>query len=152
MTGGGTPSTKISNFWQGDIPWISSSDLFENDIYRIRINHHISEDAVKYSSAKLIQPKSILVVTRVGLGKVAVNEQTLCTSQDFTSLFSKNMNPYYFAYLIQKTINKEKSQGSTIKGISSRELAKQNISYPSIDEQNKISALINEIDKKMLKS
>lgn len=149
LTGGGTPSTKILNFWQGNIPWISSSDLFENNIYLININRHISEDAVKHSSTKLIQPKSILVVTRVGLGKVAVTEQTLCTSQDFTSLFSQNINPYYFAYLIQKRINNGKSQGSTIKGISSHELAKQNISYPSIEEQNRVFSLVNMIDRKI---
>ncbi len=149
ITGGGTPSTKISNFWQGNIPWISSSDLLENNIYQININHHISEEAVKHSSTKFISPKSILVVTRVGLGKVAVSEQTLCTSQDFTSLFSKNVNPYYFAYLIQKEINNEKSQGSTIKGISRNELANENIYFPSIAEQNKVYALINAVDKKI---
>ena len=89
------------------------------------------------------------MVTRVGLGKVAVSEQTLCTSQDFTSLFSKNVNPYYFAYLIQKEINNEKSQGSTIKGISRNELANENIYFPSIAEQNKVYALINAVDKKI---
>ena len=149
MVGGGTPSTKIANFWQGNIPWISSSDLVENNIYKINITRHISEDAVKHSSTKLISPKSILVVTRVGLGKIAVAEKTLCTSQDFTSLFSQNVNPYYFAYLIQKTINNEKSQGSTIKGISSYEIAKKTLSYPLIDEQNKVFKFINAIDRKI---
>ncbi|MDE7105499.1 MAG: restriction endonuclease subunit S, partial [Ruminococcus sp.] len=37
IIGGGTPSTKIPEYWNGDIPWISSSDLKENDVFNINI-------------------------------------------------------------------------------------------------------------------
>ena len=139
LKGGGTPSTNRSEFWQGNIPWISSSDLIENDIYLIKEHRFITFSAIENSSTKLIPEESILVVTRVGVGKVAVNQHALCVSQDFTCLTKKtHISSYYFAYLVQKLLKRHCSQGSTIKGISSNDIADFVIWYPDIEEQNKI--------------
>ena len=69
FVGGGTPSTSNQEFWNGDIPWISSSDLNEEDIYSISYQRFITEEAVKQSATKIVPPKSILIVSRVGVGK-----------------------------------------------------------------------------------
>ena len=149
MTGGGTPSTKEEKYWLGTMPWISSSDLIEFDINKISETRFISNEAIENSATKIVPAFSILVVTRVGLGKVAVNEHPICTSQDFTNLYSNNINPYYFAYLIQKHLSKKVPQGSTIKGISSKELAKMNLTYPTKNEQDKIYSFLHILDKKI---
>lgn len=44
--GGGTPSTKNELYWNGNIPWISSSDLFDNDIRSININRYITKRCI----------------------------------------------------------------------------------------------------------
>ena len=149
LTGGGTPSTKEEKYWLGTMPWISSSDLIEFDINKISETRFISNEAIENSATKIVPAFSILVVTRVGLGKVAVNEHPICTSQDFTNLYSNNINPYYFAYLIQKHLSKKVPQGSTIKGISSKELAKMNLTYPTKNEQDKIYSFLHILDKKI---
>ena len=149
MTGGGTPSTKEEKYWLGTMPWISSSDLIEFDINKISETRFISNEAIENSATKIVPAFSILVVTRVGLGKVAVNAHPICTSQDFTNLYSNNINPYYFAYLIQKHLSKKVPQGSTIKGISSKELAKMNLTYPTKNEQDKIYSFLHILDKKI---
>ena len=149
LTGGGTPSTKEEKYWLGTMPWISSSDLIEFDINKISETRFISNEAIENSATKIVPAFSILVVTRVGLGKVAVNEHPICTSQDFTNLYSNNVNPYYFAYLIQKHLSKKVPQGSTIKGISSKELAKMNLTYPTKNEQDKIYSFLHILDKKI---
>ena len=97
----------------------------------------------------MLAPFSILVVTRVGVGKVAVNKVPLCTSQDFCNLYAKNINSYYFAYLIQHLLIKKISQGSTIQGISSKEIKKIQLNYPSLEEQNKIASFLNIIESKI---
>ena len=149
MTGGGTPSTKEEKYWLGTMPWISSSDLIEFNINKISETRFISNEAIENSATKIVPAFSILVVTRVGLGKVAVNEHPICTSQDFTNLYSNNVNPYYFAYLIQKHLSKKVPQGSTIKGISSKELAKMDLTFPTKNEQDKIYSFLHVLDKKI---
>ena len=79
LIGGGTPSTKNEEFWNGNIPWISSSDLNENNIYDISISRFINEQAIKNSATKLIPNKSILIVSRVGVGKIVIINKLLCT-------------------------------------------------------------------------
>ena len=147
--GGGTPSTKNTAFWDGPIPWVGSSSLIENNVNDLLISKHISNVALENSSSKLLAPFSILVVTRVGVGKVAVNKVPLCTSQDFCNLYAKNINSYYFAYLIQHLLIKKISQGSTIQGISSKEIKKIQLNYPSLEEQNKIASFLNIIESKI---
>ena len=149
LAGGGTPSTKEEKYWLGTVPWISSSDLSEFDINKITETRYISNEAIQNSTTKIIPAFSILVVNRVGLGKVAVNEHPLCTSQDFTNLYSNEVNPYYFAYLIQKQILKKASQGSTIKGISSKELAKMILTFPIKNEQDKIYSFLHILERKI---
>ena len=106
IIGGGTPDTKNSTFWNGEIAWISSSDIDEENIYKISIRRFINDFAIKNSATNLIPPKSVLIISRVGVGKVAVNEIPLCTSQDTQSLIPKNAYYVFIAYLIKHNINK----------------------------------------------
>ena len=96
--GGGTPSKSILNYWQGNIPWISSSDISGNDIHHIKITRFINDLSVKESATKLIPKNSVLFISRVGVGKLAINKKDLCTSQDFTNFIPKNLNSYYLGY------------------------------------------------------
>jgi type I restriction enzyme S subunit len=77
---GGTPATSNTEYWQGKTPWISSSDLTEDSIYRIRKNRHITEKAIKNSTTNKVPKNSILIVSRVGVGKVAIADEELCIS------------------------------------------------------------------------
>nr|MBA3986323.1 restriction endonuclease subunit S [Flavobacteriales bacterium] len=81
--GGGTPSRANSEYWIGNIPWISSSDISEDDIHNISITQFINKNAIKESATKIIPKGSVLFVSRVGVGKLAINtDNELCTSQD----------------------------------------------------------------------
>lgn len=84
--GGGTPPTKVKEYWKGTIPWISSSDVFENNIRQLSVSRFITEDAIEKSAAKRIPENSICIVCRVGVGKVVITPFELCTSQDFVSI------------------------------------------------------------------
>lgn len=99
--GGGTPSKSITEYWTGNIPWISSSDLESNSIFKINISKFITTKAISESATKIIPPNSILIVSRVGVGKVAINYNELCTSQDFTNLINIKSNPIFLTYLLK---------------------------------------------------
>ena len=58
FTGGGTPNTSNPNYWNGEIPWIQSSDLKEDDVLSLTVKKHISQEGLENSAAKLF-PKTL---------------------------------------------------------------------------------------------
>ncbi len=151
FVGGGTPPTKQNSFWNGEIPWLSSSDLTDDSIYNLFPTRFITKEAISKSATKLIPPKSILIISRVGVGKVAINDVEVCTSQDFTNLIPKKDNPLFLAYLIKQQTEKllAFNQGTSIKGLVKSDLTDIKILLPSIEEQTKIANFISTIDKKI---
>ncbi|MGL6130764.1 MAG: restriction endonuclease subunit S [Fusobacteriaceae bacterium] len=154
IVGGGTPSTKEEYYWKGSIPWISSSDLSEEKINKIKITRFISEEAILNSATKLIPKNSILIVSRVGVGKVAVSDIDLCTSQDFANLTpSINYNSSFLANLIKIKTDYllEFNQGTSIKGFLKSDLESLNILIPHLPEQEKIASFLSRVDIKIEK-
>ena len=145
--GGGTPKTSNESFWNGDIPWIQSSDLTEGDIKNIRINKYISSEAVDSSSAKIIDKGAITIVTRVGVGKLAVVDRDFTTSQDFLSLSGfDDCNVDFIAYQLYRLMQEKAKvlQGTSIKGITKNELLDQKILIPlDIKEQESINQVLS---------
>ncbi|HDE5097512.1 TPA: restriction endonuclease subunit S [Staphylococcus aureus] len=148
--GGGTPNTKIKEFWNGDIPWIQSSDVKVNDLILRQCNKFISKNSIELSSAKLIPANSIAIVTRVGVGKLCLVEFDYATSQDFLSLSSLKYDKIYSLYSLLYTMKKISAnlQGTSIKGITKKELLDSIIKIPhNLEEQQKIGDLFYKIDK-----
>ncbi|MEK6493664.1 restriction endonuclease subunit S [Myroides odoratimimus] len=150
FSGGGTPDTSIDRFWSGDIPWISSSDLIEGDIHNIIKYRFITKEAIDNSATKITPKGSILMVSRVGVGKFAVADENLCTSQDFTNLITDE-NEYFICYYFQAKINVfiGLSQGTSIKGFTTKDIKSAKFSIPKLLEQQKISSFLTLIDKRI---
>lgn len=147
--GGGTPTTSYEEYWNGDIPWISSSDLFENNIFQVNIKKYITQEAIINSATKLIPKNSILIVSRVGVGKISINKKELCTSQDFINLIPlKTLDTRYLAYNIKTKLSKliSLNQGTSIKGITKKDLQDIKIQISNIQEQKKIADFLSSVD------
>lgn len=151
--GGGTPSTNNSDYWAGNIPWVSSSDITEKDIFNLTVTRYLSKEAVKESSTKIIPKNSILFVARVGVGKLAVANVELCTSQDFANLTPKKDSSHFIAYyfLSKNKLLYQYAQGTSIKGFTMGDLKSIPINIPSLPEQQKIAAFLSDVDKKITK-
>lgn len=146
--GGGTPKTTISEFWNGEIPWLQSSDLTNHKVYGVTSKKNINSSAIKNSATKIIPKDSIAIVTRVGVGKIALLEHPYSTSQDFLSLSGLNIDKWFGVYLLYNKLQKElkQVQGTSIKGITKSELLRKNVSIPEINEQKKIGSFFKNLD------
>lgn len=146
---GGTPKTNVQEYWDGDIPWIQSSDLETNCLFEIKVQKSISEKGLKNSSAKIIPKDSIAVVTRVGVGKLVVMRHEYATSQDFLSLSNLKSNIEFTAYLLYRLLQKEitQLQGTSIKGITKVELLSKKVLIPSLLEQQAIGSYFSNLDQ-----
>ena len=149
--GGGTPSSSNETFWQGTIPWISSSDIVENDIKNISITRFITEKAIAHSATKLCPAPSILIVSRVGVGKIALSEEAICTSQDFCNLINIKVEPIFLTYCLSRIMKRMSMevQGTSIKGITTSEIQKISINIPSLQEQKKIGKILSLLDERI---
>lgn len=140
---GGTPTTKNASFWDGDIPWISSADI--SDHKNITIKRYVSN----HTKVNILPASNILVVTRVGLGKVIINDSDIAFSQDIQGLILKpSVNNRYLLYcLLEKTKRfKEVSRGATIKGVTRSDLVNIEIPLPPLRIQEQIANTLDKAD------
>ncbi|WP_006787518.1 restriction endonuclease subunit S [Thiorhodospira sibirica] len=148
FTGGGTPSRSNDSFWKGNIPWVSSSDISEDSIHEIKISRFITPEALKNSATKLVPKNSILLVSRVGVGKLAITKSSVCTSQDFTNLTPWNDNLEFLGYLLasNRSVLESFGQGMAIKGFTKEDISKLAVYLPNLKEQRKIAACLSSLD------
>lgn len=146
--GGGTPKTSNDSFWKGNIPWIQSSDLVEGSLFDVEPRKYISQEAVDKSATKLVPEKSVAIVTRVGVGKLAFMPFSYATSQDFLSLSVLKTEPQFTVYALYKKLQSELNavQGTSIKGVTKDELLAKEVMIPCYKEQEKIGSYLHFLD------
>ena len=147
IVGGGTPSTSVSEYWTGNIPWITSADI--HGPKDVRPRKRISATGVSNSTTNLVPAGSLIVVTRVGLGKVAIAPDQLCFSQDsqalvgFGDLLDAKFALYYLSTAVQ--IFKYQNRGTTISGVTKKQLAELPFPIAPLCEQKRIVQKIEEL-------
>ena len=146
--GGGTPTTSNEAYWNGDIPWIQSSDVVDGKLLGVEPRKWITQDGLNNSAAQLIPGNSIAIITRVGVGKLAFMPYSYATSQDFLSLSKLNAEPLFTVYACYKKLQSELNavQGTSIKGITKDELLAKNIMVPRYAEQQQIGTFFKQLD------
>ena len=146
--GGGTPATSNEAFWNGNIPWIQSSDIVDGKLFGVEPRKHITQEGLNNSATQLVPENSIAIITRVGVGKLAFMPFPYTTSQDFLSLSKLNTEPFFTVYACYKKLQSELNtvQGTSIKGITKDELLAKIIMVPEYAEQQQIGAFFRNLD------
>ncbi|MBT9313207.1 restriction endonuclease subunit S [Leptothoe kymatousa] len=143
ITGGGTPSKSNPAYWGGDIPWASVKDL-RDEKYLKETEDFITRDGLLNSSTNLIPPGRVIVSTRMGLGKIVINEIETTINQDLKALELPVEVDSDFFYILYRT-RIIKGTGTTVSGIKQRQLMALPAALPSIEEQKQIVEKTNEL-------
>jgi len=95
---GGTPSTRVAEYWNGDIPWINSGEI--NNFRIIKATKYITESGLRNSNTKLM-PKgtTVLAITGATLGKVSLLEIDTCANQSVVGIVPNDIFPKEYIYL-----------------------------------------------------
>ena len=149
---GGTPTTSRTDFWKGDIPWITSKWLGEK-LELTTGEKFVSKEAVKKTATKIVPKNSIIFATRVGVGKVGINRIDLAINQDLAGVLINNEKHdiKFLAYQlgidsIQQYVAMNK-RGATIKGITRDCLEQIRLNLPPLPEQKKIAHILSTVQR-----
>jgi type I restriction enzyme, S subunit len=144
IVGGGTPSTKNPEYWEGDIPWISSADIY--GVKKIVPRRTINQNAIENSAAHLVPKGSIIVVTRVSLGRIAICDTPISFSQDCHALIPKtdSVDPEFALFYLSQAVQtfQSQSRGTTISGVTVKVVSSLPFPLPTLAEQQRIVARI----------
>ncbi len=151
---GGTPDTKIAEYWNGSIHWATLVDLPQYDYISVIIDTHrkISDLGIKNSSAKIIPANSVIVSTRATIGRVGINKINLATNQGFKNIILKDksrVNIIFLAYMVKRLTPKMEvlASGGTFKEISKTSFCSLQIPLPPMEVQREIVAEIEGYQK-----
>ena len=151
ITSGGTPSREVSAYWNGDIPWVTLTDITAcTTNFLAATADCITKQGLLNSSAKMLPSGSILFTSRatVGLSKIAT--VPVCTNQGFKSLLPKQeINGTFLFYQTQRLKGEFEryAAGSTFPEINKRDAARVVIPHPSSKQaQKKIATILTATD------
>lgn len=142
--GGGTPSRNTPANFVGDIPWATVKDF--NGHLLDKTEEYLSADGLAKSAANLIDANTVLVVSRVGLGKIAFTAKPMAINQDIKALIPKiECDPRFLLWaMLSKASSIERAGvGATVKGVTLDFLKGIEIPLPPLTEQRRIAALLD---------
>jgi type I restriction enzyme S subunit len=151
VVGGGTPSSKIDEYWNGEIPWITPNDLSGYPFKTIKRGaRNISKIGLQKSSAKLHPVNTVLFTSRAPIGYMAIAKTKVATNQGFQSLRCKSELVdynfiYYFLTLYRDAIASIAS-GATFPEVSGKKLKQFKIHLPPLPTQRKIAKILSAYD------
>ncbi|MCH7592458.1 MAG: restriction endonuclease subunit S, partial [Planctomycetes bacterium] len=117
---GGTPSTRISSYWDGEIPWLNSGDLNQGIIHAS--SKLITKAGLKNSAARMMPMDSVLIaLTGATTGVTALLKIVACANQSVTGILPSSSHiPKYLYYYLSSIRSKviDQSYGGAQKHIS----------------------------------
>ena len=143
---GSTPKTNISEYWDGNYPWVTPAEL-KGDVYISDTARHITEEAIAHTNLTLLPIGTVLLSSRAPIGKVAITTIEMYCNQGFKNLICSDAinNKYLYLWLSGKTeyLN-SLGRGATFKEISKTIVENVIIPLPPLSIQKSI---VSELDK-----
>lgn len=145
VVGGGTPSRKVQHYFDGNIPWFTVKDMktsHPNDALE-----HISHEAIGASATNLIPANTLILATRIALGKAIRPTVDCAINQDLKALFfGKDIDPNLILYWVEHQADRFKDLGSgtTVSGIRLETLHAMPLNLPPAKEQLRLTTKIEE--------
>lgn len=145
---GGTPSTTVDEYWDGDIPWLTPKEITRSTggIYVSSTERNITEQGVQGSAAKLMPVGTVMLSKRAPVGAVAISTVPMCTNQGFLNFVcGKNLLPTYLAYwfIANKRYLDAVANGSTYPELYKGDLFEFEMAIPPMQQQKDILRTIS---------
>lgn len=150
-TAGGTPSTQVSSYWGGEIPWMSSGELHLKQVYDVA--GRITQKGLENSSTKFVPANSVLIGL-AGQGKtrgtVAISKIPLCTNQSIAAIFpTDEFNSTFLFYNLENRYDELRALSTGDGGRGGLNLTiirNVSVKFPPLPEQTAIATALSDTD------
>ena len=155
LVGGGTPSRAKQEYFGGNVPWVTPTDLLRVGTVRLlgAVAENITEAGLRNSSATLVPPGTVLFSSRASIGKIAVADRECSTNQGFCNFVPKSgvIDPWYLAYYLSVSTEDivALARKTTFKEVSRKKLRSFDIPVPPLEEQRRLVRRIAECLKRI---
>ena len=149
---GGTPSTSDATLWDGDIAWVTPTDItaLDGQKFLSGTTRTISRAGLRQSSAELLPEGTIVMTSRATIGECAISAIPLTTNQGFKNFIPKDRADRDFLYYLLMSQKKgfiELCSGSTFLEIGKTQLTGYTVRVPETKkEQEAIAAVLSDMD------
>ncbi len=153
LVGGGTPKTTVSEYWNGDIPWLSVVD-FGKGIKKVhQTEKSITEKGLMESSTKILKEGQIIISARGTVGELAVLGRDMAFNQSCYGVYANEKTENNFLYyLLKYSIGKIKknTHGAVFDTITKQTFDNIEVSIPEDKAtQRQIAAILSSLDDKI---
>ncbi|MFB6159069.1 MAG: restriction endonuclease subunit S, partial [Candidatus Nanohalobium sp.] len=151
IVSGSTPKKSQEEYWEGDIVWITPTDITENDSKYISDSEEkITQEGLESCSTHILEPGAVLMTSRATIGEASINTVEACTNQGFKSIVcgEELHNEYFYYYLpmIKDYLNAI-GGGSTFPEINKTDTETIKLPLPPLPEQRRIAEILSTVDE-----
>jgi len=147
IRGGGTPSRTVPEYWNGNIRWATVKDFKSTELAETQ--ESITPAGIRDSATNIIPAGSVIIPTRMAVGKAAISTIDMAINQDLKALLPTGEIDTRFLLqfmLSQGDYLESQAQGATVKGIKLDLL--RSLPFPRLAraEQRRIAAILDKAD------
>lgn len=147
--GGGTPSTKVPEYWDGDVTWVVPSDVTSNDcLALLDSGRKITEQGLRESSARMVPAETILMTSRASVGFFALMDREVATNQGFINIIphDERLRMYLLFNLMSRVAEiRSNAKGTTYPEISKGRFRAMSIMVPGAALVDKFSDIASDV-------
>lgn len=150
MSSGGTPNSAVNEYYGGDIPWVSISDMTKSGKYLNKTERKLTLLGLKNSSAKVFPEETILFAMYASIGKCNISALPVSTSQAILGIIpEKGISVEYLYYFLAVNEGKyaDMGQTGTQKNLNAGMVKALPIPLPPLpQEQTRIAVALSSLD------
>ena len=150
IIGGGTPSRTVATYWNGNIPWVTVKDFACHR--RFGTLEYITNEGLKNSATHLIPRHTLIISTRMALGKAVIFEVDVTINQDLKAIFltkDTSISFMYYWFQFNEARIAEMGSGTTVMGLALEDLRKIPFFKPMFPEQSAIASVLSDMDAEL---
>jgi len=152
MNSGGTPKSSVEEYYGGDIPWVSIADMTKHGKWIVSTEKYLTPLGLENSSARIYPKNSILYAMYASIGECSIAKVPLSSSQAILGIRPKDSLDYEYLYFFLSSLKEKiklQGQQGTQSNLNAGMVKDFTIKLPSMDEQQKIAAVLNSVDQKI---
>ena len=149
MNSGGTPKSTVEEYYGGNIPWVSISDMTSNGKWIATTEKYLTELGLNSSSARIYPKNSVLYAMYASIGECSIAAVNLTSSQAILGIRPKDCLNYEFLYFYLTSLKEKiklQGQQGTQSNLNAGMVKEFELDLPSIREQQKIAAVLSVAD------